>query len=144
MKLSEIKVSYHNLSKDDVTTTNSKDVWKVALLNWDEGLLEYQEEVKALLLNRANKVLGIYDLSRGGTASCIVDLKVILAVALKCNAHSVILIHNHPSGNIKPSEVDKNITKRLKEACSVVDLKLLDHLIISKDAYFSFADDGIL
>lgn len=143
-KVSEIKVSYSSSGDKKIKVTKSEDVWQVALNHWDLNIIEYQEEVKALLLNRANRVLGIYDVSKGGTASCIVDIKVILTVALKSNSHSVLLIHNHPSGNLKPSESDKSLTQKLKEACKIVDLVLLDHLIITKDSYFSFADNGIL
>jgi len=72
-----------------------------------------------------------------------VDLRIILVVALKCNASSIVLIHNHPSGNLQPSEQDKAITKKLREASKLLDLLLLDHLIISREGYYSFADNGI-
>ena len=103
-----------------------------------------QEEVKILLLNRSNKVLGIYSLAKGGITSCVVDVRIILSVALKSLATGLILVHNHPSGNLKPSNEDIKITNRLKEACKLLEIVLLDHLIISKDNYFSFADEGIL
>lgn len=143
-KVSEIKVSYSSSSGDNVTVKNSEDVWKVALSHWNMDVIEYQEQVKLVLLNRANKVLGIYHVSKGGTVSSVIDLKVILAIALKCNAHGIILLHNHPSGNLRPSDADKRITEKLKEACKMVDLVLLDHLIITKKSYYSFTDSGIL
>jgi len=102
-------------------------------------IIEYQEQVKLVLLNRVNKVLGIYDVSKGGTASAVIDLKIILAIALKCNAHGIALLHNHPSGNLRPGDADKRLTKKLKDACKLVDLVLLDHLIITKESYYSFA-----
>jgi DNA repair protein RadC len=144
MKVREIKVSYSKSGVKNVFVNCSKTVYKVAITHWDLGIIEYQEEVKVLLLNRANMVLGIYDVSKGGTASCSVDIKVILAVALKSNAHSIVLLHNHPSGNLKPSESDKRLTEKLKEACKMVDLVLLDHLIISIDNHYSFADNGVI
>ena len=143
-RISEIKVSYSNLNRDRVKVSKSQDIWNVALSNWDLDIIEYQEEIKIILFNRANEVLGIYDLSKGGTASCTLDLKIILAVALKCNAEAIVVLHNHPSGNLKPSEPDKRLTEKLKGVCKLVDLKLLDHLIITKDSYYSFADKGIL
>jgi len=96
------------------------------------------------LLNRSNIVLGIYEMSKGGITGSIVDIRIILGVALKCGASSIIMIHNHPSGKLIPSDTDKLITKRLKEACELIDINLMDHLIFSKDGYYSFADNGIL
>jgi DNA repair protein RadC len=83
-------------------------------------------------------------MSKGGISGTVVDIRIILGVALKCNASSIILVHNHPSGKLEASEPDKAITKRLKQACNLLELVLLDHLIISKYGYFSFADDGSL
>ena len=111
---------------------------------WSLDIIEYQEEVKVILLNRANVVLGIYELSKGGISGTVVDVRIILGVALKCNASSIVLVHNHPSGNLKPSEPDKDITSKVKEACRILEVPLLDHLIISRYGYFSFADSGIL
>jgi DNA repair protein RadC len=96
-----------------------------------------------MLLNRANKVLGITDLSTGGTNGCIIDLKVIFQYAILATASFIILAHNHPSGSLKPSEADIAITRKVKEACKFLDITLLDHLIISPDErYFSLADEG--
>ncbi len=141
MKASEIKVSYSNTNKKKIKISSSGTAYKVALSHWNQDTIEYQEEFKILLLNKANVVLGLHELFKGGTACVTVDAKMVLAVALKCNAHSIILIHNHPSGNLKPSRTDKNITLKLKLACEIVDLNLLDHMIISKDGYYSFSDD---
>ena len=101
-----------------------------------------QEEMKAILLNRANEVLGIYELSKGGISGTVLDIKLLLSVALKCLASGIALIHNHPSGNLVPSNAGLSITKRIKIACTTVDITLLDHLIISKEDYYSFADNG--
>ena len=144
MKVSEIKVSYSNQNEEKIKITNSKTAYDVVLSHWNKNTMEYQEEVKFLLLNRANMVLGIHKLSKGGTSGCIVDIKMILAIALKCNAHGIILVHNHPSGNLKPSEADKSLTSKIKKACDMVDVNLLDHLIITKDGYYSFKDESNL
>ncbi|WP_297898905.1 JAB domain-containing protein [uncultured Methanobrevibacter sp.] len=111
--------------------------YKIFIDTWDLNAIEYQEEFKMLLLNRANKVLGICNLFKGGTAATCVDTKVILSIALKCNAHSVILAHNHPSKQLIASEQDKEMTKKLKAACELLDIHLLDHLIITSHGYKS-------
>ena len=102
------------------------------------------EEVKIILFNRANKALGVYDLSKGGISSSIIDVKIILSIVLKTLASGIIIVHNHPSGNLTPSKFDLDVTQKLKSACDLMDVALLDHLIISKENYFSFADDGLL
>lgn len=144
MEVAEIKVSYSNTNPDRVQVTNSQKMFEVIMKHWDLDILEYQEQVKVILLNRANIVLGIYELSKGGISGTVVDIRIILGVALKCNASTIILVHNHPSGKLVPSEPDKAITKRLKEACNLLEVYLLDHLIISKFGYYSFADEGTL
>jgi DNA repair protein RadC len=102
------------------------------------------EEVKILLLNKANKVLGIYDLSKGGISSSIIDIKIVLSIALKTLTSGIIIVHNHPSGNLNPSKADIDTTEKLKSACNLMDITVLDHLIISRNNYYSFADDGLL
>lgn len=144
MEIAEIKVSYTGNCDSKVKVSSSKIAYDVVLSHWNKEILEYQEEVKLLLLNRANVVLGIHELSKGGTTGCIVDIKMVLAIALKCNAHGIIVCHNHPSGNLKPSEADKSLTSKVKKACEIVDVNMLDHLIISKDGYYSFMDESNL
>ncbi len=102
------------------------------------------EECWVVYLNRANKVLIKEQLSIGGVCATVVDVKIILKRALELLASSLILIHNHPSGNAKPGENDKVQTKLLKGAADLFDITLLDHVIIAGDGYFSFADDGIM
>ena len=144
MQVAEIKVSYSNTNLERIKITNSQIIYEVIMKYWSLDIIEYQEEVKVILLNRANVVLGIYELSKGGISGTVVDVRIILGVALKCNASSIVLVHNHPSGNLKPSEPDKDITSKVKEACRILEVPLLDHLIISRYGYFSFADSGIL
>lgn len=144
MKVSEIKVSYSNANADKVKIKSSKDLYELVYNHWNHDLLELQEEVKLVLLNRANIVVGIYELSRGGISGCIVDIKLILGIAVKAIAASIVLVHNHPSGNLKESSADREITTRLNNACKIMEITLLDHLIISKHGYLSFKDEGIL
>lgn len=144
MKVSEIKVYYSNKNSIKIKMTSSQIVYETLMNQWNSDIIEYQEEVKVIYLNKANIVLGVFDLSKGGISGCVVDIRIILGVALKCNSTSVILAHNHPSGNLKPSDADKTITKNLKDACKLLDISLLDHLIVTKSNYFSFSDEGIL
>jgi DNA repair protein RadC len=143
MEVAEIKVSYSNTNPEKVKVTNSQIAYDVIMKQWNIDILEFQEEVKVMLFNRANILLGIYEMSKGGISGTVVDIRIILSVALKCNASSIILVHNHPSGRLVPSEADKAITKRLKEACGILDIELLDHLIISKDGFYSFTKDKV-
>jgi DNA repair protein RadC len=144
MKVCEIKVSYSNKNPIKIKITSSQIIYDLIISQWNSDIIEYQEEVKVIYLNKANIVLGIYHLSKGGISGSIVDIRVILGIALKCNSTSVILAHNHPSGNLKPSNADKIVTKNLKDACNLLDISLLDHLIVTKNNYFSFSDEGIL
>jgi DNA repair protein RadC len=144
-ELAEIKVSYKCKLKDVVRITNSKEAFNVLFNLFDMSTIELKEEFFLLLLNRANYVLGWFKLSSGGTNSTVVDVKIIFCLALQTNASSIILCHNHPSKNIRPSENDVTLTKRIKEAGKLLDINVLDHLIISSDGtYFDFADEGLL
>jgi len=115
MEISEIKISYSNPLLDKVKVTESEDAYRILFAGWDKDLLELQEEFKVLLLNNANQVLGVYPLSKGGTGSTVVDSKLLFSVVLKCNAAGIILAHNHPSGNLKPSQSDISLTSKIKE-----------------------------
>lgn len=102
------------------------------------------EEFWILMLNQANYVIGKQPVSKGGTAGTVADPKIIFKTALENNATYVILAHNHPSGNLKPSQQDVNITKKLVEAGRVLDLHVLDHLIITNKLFYSFGDEGLI
>lgn len=140
--IQEIKVSYSSGNRDKVKITNSKDSYELLLSCWSKKTIELQEEFKVLLLNRNHQVLGIYPLSKGGVSGVVVDAKLVFSVALKCNASSIIIAHNHPSGNLKPSEADLRLTEKLKEAGKYLDIMVLDHIILSKKGYYSFADES--
>lgn len=103
-----------------------------------------QEQFIILMLNQSSKVLGYYPLSTGGLTATVVDLRLIFSTAIKTFATGIIISHNHPSGNLTPSEADKNITKKIKAAGELLDIKLMDHIILTDEQYFSFADEGIL
>jgi DNA repair protein RadC len=97
-----------------------------------------------MLLNRANKILGTFQVSSGGITGTVVDPRIVFQSALKANATSIIIAHNHPSGQLTASQADIDLTKKLKEGGAVLDIPVLDHLIITESNYYSFADDGIM
>ena len=141
MEIAEISVSYSSSKMQKPRITSSKLSYELFLSTWNQATIELQEEFKVMLLNRYNQVLGIYPLSKGGSASTIIDTKLVYSVALKCNASSIIVAHNHPSGNLKPSHIDIKITKKLKEAGGLLDINFLDHIIVTKEDYYSLYDN---
>ena len=102
------------------------------------------EEFWIVYLNNSNKVIQKQQLSKGGITGTLVDVRLVLKQALELNATGIILVHNHPSGTLKPSEADKQLTKKLKIAAESMDIKVLDHVIVTEKAYFSFADEALL
>ena len=146
MQVSEVELVYKSKVKasERPQVKSSKEVYELLLKSWDENKIEFVEQFKILLLNRANKVLGIYEISTGGLVGTVADLKVIFIAALKVAASHIILAHNHPSGNIKPSHADKELTGKIKEGGKLLEIDVVDHLIISPEGYYSFADEGIL
>jgi len=102
------------------------------------------EEFWIVFLNNSNKVLNKHQLSKGGITGTLVDVRLVLKMALEVGATGLILAHNHPSGNLKPSEADKNLTNKLQQAAQSLDIKVLDHLIITDKKYFSFADQNLM
>ena len=122
----------------------SSDGYHLLLQTWDENKIEFVEQFKVMLLNRSNKVLGIYELSTGGVTGTVADVKLIFIAALKANACNIIISHNHPSGNLKPSRADEELTIKIKEAGKFLDIHLQDHIIVTKESYLSFADEGII
>ena len=143
--LAEIKVSYKNKMSEVVKIMSSRDAFDAMFKLYDEHTIDLKEEFFMLLLNRAHNVLGWFKISSGGTSSTVVDVKIIIALALQTNASSIIICHNHPSGNLKPSDSDIILTNKVKEAGKLMDITLLDHLIISSNGtYFTFADEGLI
>jgi DNA repair protein RadC len=124
--------------------SSSKDAYNILLKAWNENKIEFVEQLKLLFLNKANKVLGIYDVSTGGISGTVADPRVIFAAALKANCCAIIISHNHPSGNLKPSKQDEELTQKIKQGGQLLDIILLDHVIISTEGFYSFADEGLL
>ncbi len=123
---------------------SSNDAFQILMNNWDKDTIDFVEQFKVLYLNRGNGVLAIYELSRGGLTATVADHRLIFAAALKLNATAIILCHNHPSGNLTPSSADKMITTKIKNAGILLDILVSDHIILTSESYFSFADEGLL
>lgn len=121
--------------------TCSKDVFNIVQpLLGDLG----HEEFWVLFLNNANEVMAKQQLSKGGFTGTLVDLRLLFKRALELQSIAIIVCHNHPSGKLKPSKSDKHLTDKIKQGGETLDIKLLDHLIITEKAYFSFTDEGVL
>lgn len=144
-QVAEITVTYSRKIKpsDMPKISSSNDAFQILRRYWKDDI-DYIERFYILLLNNANRVMGICNISHGGITGTVADARVIFAIALKTGATSLILAHNHPSGNLKPSEADINITSKLKNAGNCLEIPVLDHVIIGDEKYYSFADDGSL
>ena len=145
-EVAEIQLTYKTKVKPSQRPkiSSSKDAYEVLFDNWDEDKLEFVEQFKVLLLNRANKVLGIYEVSTGGVSGTVADPKLVFAAAIKANASAMILAHNHPSGQVKPSLADINLTKKIAEGGKLLEIPVLDHIIVTGEGSYSFADEGLL
>lgn len=141
----EITVTYKDKVKasERATIQSSADAAKILAIAF-EDCMEHHEEFSVLFLNRANRVLGISCISKGGMSETVVDVRIILQIALKVHCHGILISHNHPSGSIKPSHQDIKLTNSIKEGCKAIGIQLLDHLIIIDESYSSFADEGLL
>jgi len=144
-KVAEIEVIYATKIRpsDRLKVTTSFDAAEAFRAMWKQSM-EHRESAYVMFLNRNNKVLGIHKLAEGGICGTVIDVRCIFQIALKANACSVIMAHNHPSGNENPSEADKSITQKIKEAGKFLDIPALDHLILTSESYFSFADEGLM
>lgn len=145
-QVAEIEIVYKTKVKPSnrPKITGSKDIYPLLLSIWDIDRIELQEEFIVLLLNRANRVLGVYHASKGGLTGTVADPRLILVAALKAGATSIILSHNHPSSSLTPSRADEQLTQKIKMAASYHDISVLDHIIVTIEGYYSFAEEGIL
>ncbi len=145
-QVAEVELTYKTKVKASERPKISDAKSAAALLRslWSEDKIEFVEQFKLLLLNKANLVLGLIEISSGGVAGTVADPKLILVAAIKANVSGIILAHNHPSGNLKPSNADIHLTQKVAKAAELLDVKLMDHIIISKESYCSFADEGLL
>jgi DNA repair protein RadC len=144
--ISEVQLIYKSKVKasDRKKITCSRDAHKIFMESWNPDTIEHIEEFKLLLMNRSNSVLGIMEISKGGISGTVADIRIIFQAAIKANACGIIISHSHPSGNLNPSESDTRLTQKVKDAGILIDVQLLDHLILTSDSYYSFADNGLL
>lgn len=145
-QIAEVELVYRTKVKagDRPQILSAADACGLLRQGWDEGKIELLEQFKVLFLNRANRVLGLYNVSSGGITGTVADPRLIFTCALRLNAVALILAHNHPSGSLQPSRQDEELTQKIKGAAALLDMKVLDHLIISSEGYYSFADEGLL
>ena len=140
----EVELSYKPKFKNLHKIVSSEDAYKYLLPTYKEGTICYKEYFKVLFLNQANQVLGYTLISEGGITETSVDVRVILQAALLTNSMALVLAHNHPSGNLRPSRQDMEITKQVKEAAKLIRITVIDHLILTDAGYYSFSDEGQL
>ncbi|MDF3077997.1 MAG: repair protein [Sphingobacteriaceae bacterium] len=145
-EVAEVQLTYRPKVKPSnrPKVLSSLEASKIVRGGWDLDRLEFVEEFKIILLNRASRVLGIVPISSGGINYTVVDPKLVFAAALKAVASSVILVHNHPSGNLQPSNADISLTSKMKEGGKLLDINVIEHIIISREGYYSFADEGLI
>ena len=145
-EVSEIQLIYKSKIKvsERPKINKSKEAFEVLKEHWNLELIDFLEQFNVILLNRANRVLGVINISLGGMSGTVADPKVIFAAAIKSAASSIILAHNHPSGNLSPSSADISLTRKIKAGGELLDIVVSDHLIISRESYYSFADEGLM
>jgi DNA repair protein RadC len=135
-----IKFRHSDIKKKKITSSSL--CYEILKEMYDADTLEYFESSIAIYLNRANNTIGWQKISQGGLSGTVVDVRIILATALKCGASAIILSHNHPSGNLFPSTSDDKLTEKINDACKIMEIKLLDHMIITSEGYYSYSDEG--
>jgi DNA repair protein RadC len=143
-KVGEVKLSYKPKFKNQQKVTCSEDAYRYMLSTYKKETICYKEYFKVLFLNQANQILGYTLISEGGITETCADVRLIMQAALLTNSVALILAHNHPSGNLKPSPEDIRLTKQVREASNFMRIKILDHIILSDTEYYSFADEGML
>ena len=144
--ITEVELVYHSKKTVDERPkiSGSEDAYKALISTWDMNKLELQEQFRVLLLDRKNACLGVSTVATGGISDCMVDLKLVFALALKARASSIIISHNHPSGNTTFSEADHRLTAQFQKAGALLQIPVLDHILITKDGHISMSDIGAM
>ncbi|KAB8154252.1 DNA repair protein [Kordia sp. TARA_039_SRF] len=140
----EVQLSYQRKKSQITKITSSRMASDYIRSLYPEGQINHRESMYVIYLNNSNKIIGYYHLSSGGITGTLVDVRLVFQGALLTNSVAMILAHNHPSGTLKASSADKAITKKISIAGESLDIKLLDHIIVTEDSYFSFADENLL
>lgn len=148
MKLPEIEITirYKGNKKSELKKiTSSADTYQILKEMYLLDTIDWTEQMILICLNQANKVIGYYKVSTGGTTGTVCDPKIIFTIALNCAGTSkIILSHNHPSGNLQPSRADEDITRKIKDAGKLLDIQLIEHIIYTDEGYYSFCDEGLI
>ncbi len=139
----ELKVTFRRTSLPTTTITSSQSAYEFLYKVYDE-IMDDHEELKVLHLDTSNGIVNIHHLASGTDRACVASIKDIMRNAVLTKIQSLILVHNHPAGQLKPSQADRNLTTKLQKACEVMDIKLFDHIILTRESYYSFADEGDL
>lgn len=142
--VAEIEVSYKPIITDHTTIRSSSEAYELIKQIWDKEKITLQEQFAALFFNQSKNVIGWKVLSTGTMTKCLVDIKLLASLTLHCMATHVMIVHNHPSGNLAASHSDKTLTDKVIGGLRLIDVLLLVHLIITTDGYFSFSDEGLL
>ena len=142
--VAEIEIIYKPIITDHTVISSSSQAYELIKTLWDKEKINLQEQFAALFFNHSKKIIGWKVLSTGNMTKCIVDIKLLVSLALHCMCTHVMIVHNHPSGNLKASQGDESITQTVKEALKLIDMQLIDHLIIVENGYLSFNDEGLL
>ncbi|PQV56112.1 RadC-like JAB domain-containing protein [Sediminibacterium magnilacihabitans] len=144
--VAEIEVSYQPSFVEERIIRSAQDAYDILLPFFHQETIALKEQFIVMYLNKGNRILGVYRLSDGGMTGTVMDIRLVFSIALKIASVGIILAHNHPSANLKPSLQDISLTKQAKEAGSLLNIQVLDHLIVSpiKEEYYSFGEDGIL
>jgi DNA repair protein RadC len=127
-----------------IKVSSSTDCFKVLRSMWDENRIHLLEEFKMIVLDNDGSLLGVSHISTGTLNSCLADPKIIFTTALMARSASIVVAHNHPSSSLNPSEADMKLTKKLVDIGKLLDIKVHDHLILTKDRYYSFVDSGVM
>ena len=138
----ELTAIYRRTELPTFQITSSSSVWEFIYPFFDD-IMDDHEEVKVIHLNRKNQVVNVHHLTSGTDNGCLISTKDVLRQAILIKTSSLILVHNHPSGNLNPSEADKQISNKLRDASKLLDITTLDSIIITREGYYSFADEGL-
>ena len=143
-RVAEVELSYKNRVpyKERKKVSTSEDAYNLLVNNHDDDSIDYIETFKVLYLNQAGQVLGCNTISRGGITATFVDVRNIMQGALLTNATAMVLAHNHPSGNTRPSKEDDRITNQIIKAGELLNIRVLDHIIFTREGFYSFNDEG--
>jgi len=144
--VSEIELLYHNKvpAAQRPAIKSSQAAYDLLLDVWDLNKIELVEQTNMLLLDSSKRCLGVSRISTGGITHCIIDPRIVFSTALTARAHGIILAHNHPTENLKPSQPDIDLSKKLHNGSKLLDIRMIDHIILSRSNYFSFADNGLI